>query len=115
MTVSSLTEQILRQAVKAKNASRILSALSSEQKARGLEAMASALEKASADILFRNEIDVEAAKDADLSAALIDRWVLAPKSVQGMAQAVRDIAQQKGPVGEVLESWTRPNGIRVEK
>jgi len=115
MPAGALTEQVARQALKAKAASRVLAGLSPELKTRALEAMAAALEQASGDIIFHNEIDVEAARDADLSPALVDRLIITPASLQGMAQGVRDIARQKDPIGEVLESWTRPSGIEIEK
>jgi glutamate-5-semialdehyde dehydrogenase len=115
MTVSTLTEQVARQAYAAKAASRQLALLSSEQKKTLLLEMARALEAGAQDILFRNEIDVEAAQESGLNEALINRLVLTPKSLQSMAQGVREIAEQKDPVGEILEAWDRPNGIRIEK
>ena len=115
MTVSTLTEQVARQAYGAKTASRRLALLSSDEKKRILLEMARALEAGALDILFRNEIDVEAARESGLNEALINRLVLTEKSIQSMAQAVREIAEQKDPIGEVLEAWDRPNGMRIEK
>src|ERR1035438_4829351 len=108
-------EQVARQAIQAKGASRILAGMSSEQKNRVLEAMAGALEQNVSDILFHNEIDVEAAREAGLAPALIERLILTEKSIRGMAVGVRDIAGQTDPVGEVLETWTRPNGLEIQK
>jgi glutamate-5-semialdehyde dehydrogenase len=115
MTLNTVAENVARQALLAKAASRILATLSAPEKTRILLSMAEALEAATEDILFHNEIDVEAAREAGLKAALIDRLVLTPKSVTAMAQGVREIAHQADPVGEVLESWTRPNGLSLEK
>jgi len=115
MPLSPTAEAVARQAVLAKAASRRLAALSSQEKSKALNAMADALAAAEKDILFHNEIDVEAAQQADLSPALIDRLVLTPKSLQAMAQGVRDIAAQPDPIGEVIESWKRPSGISIEK
>src|SRR5687767_12589213 len=115
MVVSSLTETIARQALKAKAASRTLSELSAEQKTQALEAMAAGIESELSDILFHNEIDVQAAREAGLNSALIERLVLSAASIKAMAQGVREIGQQKDPLGEVLETWARPNGIRIEK
>src|SRR6266478_5146434 len=115
MPTISLTQQVARQALLAKAVSRALAAFSSEQKQKALEAMAAALEQASNDILFHNEIDVEAARESDLSPAMVDRLVLTAKSIKAMAQGVRDIAKQSDPVGEVLEKWARPSGIEIEK
>jgi glutamate-5-semialdehyde dehydrogenase len=110
-----MAEHVARQALRAKSASRTLTTLTSEQKKRALEAIAAALEQAGSDLLFHNEIDVEAAREADLPSALVDRLVLTLKTIHGMAEGVREIAQQPDPVGDVLESWSRPNGLRIEK
>src|SRR5712691_8149390 len=101
MTVSTLTEQVARQALRAKTASRLLAALAPQQIQKALEAMAAALERAASDILFHNEIDVEAARESDLSPAMVDRLVLTAKSIQAMADGVREIARQSDPVGDV--------------
>src|SRR5258707_157288 len=111
----SLTEQVVRQALLAKAASRALAVLAPDQKTNLLKSMADALEQASSDILFHNEIDVEAARESDLSPAMVDRLVLTARSIQAMADGVRDIAQQADPVGETLETWSRPSGLRIEK
>lgn len=113
--LSPVAERVARQALLAKAASRRLLVLSPDEKAKALQSMAAALSAASKDILFHNEIDVEAARQAGLSAALMDRLTLTPKSIQAMAQALREIAAQPDPVGEVLEAWKRPSGIRIEK
>src|SRR5262245_20936869 len=111
MATLSTAENVTRQALLAKNASRVLATLASEGKKRLLESMAAALEAAESDILFHNEIDVQAAKEADLAGPLVERLELTSKSIRSMAQGVREIAAQPDPVGEVLESWKRPNGI----
>jgi glutamate-5-semialdehyde dehydrogenase len=115
MPVSTLTEQVARQAFMAKSASRRLAQLPPEEKKRILLEMARALETGGQDILFHNEIDVEAAREADLNEAIINRLVLTDQSLKGMAQGIREIAEQADPVGEVLESCTRPSGIRIDK
>src|SRR4051794_17703823 len=115
MTVSTLTEQVARQALHSKATSRRLALLSSDEKKRILLEVAKAIEAGVADILFHNEIDVEAAREADLSEALVNRLVLTENSLKSMAQGVREIADQADPIGEVIQSWSRPNGIRIEK
>jgi len=115
MSVSAENEGLIRQTLLAKKASRTLASLSAEEKTLALNAMADALAAASDDIVFHNEIDVEAAKEAGISSALIDRLVLSSARVAGMVQAVREIATQRDPIGEVVETWTRPNGVKLEK
>src|SRR5688500_1268817 len=99
MSLLSTSENVARQALKAKMASLALAALTPEQKKRVLEAVAAAIEQNAADILFHNEIDVEAAREAELSPAMVDRLVLTQKAVAAMAQGVREIAQQPDPIG----------------
>ncbi len=115
MAVSTLTEQVARQALRAKAASRVLAQLLPVQKKRALEAMATALERGSSDILFHNEIDVEAARESDLSSAMVERLLLTAPSIKAMADGVREIANQPDPVGEILETWSRPSGIQIQK
>src|SRR5688572_19755744 len=115
MTLSPLMEHVARQAYLAKGASRRLALLSAEEKKKILLQMATTLETEGQDVLFRNEIDVEAAREAGLQEALIQRLVLSTKSLAAMAQGVREIAEQKDPVGEVLESWKRPSGVQIDK
>jgi len=112
---STINESILRQAALAKKASRALAVLTPESKKRVLLAMAESLAASSADIVFHNEIDVEAARQSGLSPALIERLVLDIPRVQGMVKALQEISAQKDPIGEVLEQWTRPNGLQIEK
>jgi glutamate-5-semialdehyde dehydrogenase len=74
--------------------------------------MAKALETNSAKILRANEADLEHAK---LSGAMRDRLLLNPRRVAEMAAAVREVAALADPIGEVVEEWTRPNGLRIRK
>jgi glutamate-5-semialdehyde dehydrogenase len=74
--------------------------------------MADSLEEKSGDILRANEEDV---KRANLSGAMRDRLLLSPDRIREMAKAVRDVAALADPVGEVLEEWMRPNGLRIRK
>ena len=106
---------VVTQAAAARLASRKLAGLSSDDKNRVRTAMADALVKEKDDILFHNEIDVEAAREAGLSPALIDRLALNDKRVQDMARGLREIVALADPVGTVISNWTPPAGIRIEK
>jgi glutamate-5-semialdehyde dehydrogenase len=99
----------------AKQASRTLARLDSRTRDAALEAIASALEARVDEILEANARDVEAAEDADIGAALIDRLRLTPERVAGIARGVRDIAALRDPVGEVLDGFRLPNGLDVRK
>jgi glutamate-5-semialdehyde dehydrogenase len=108
-------EQVARQAYVAKGASRRLALLSSDEKKRILLEIAQTLEKEGQDVLFRNEIDVEAAREVGLQESLINRLIINSQSLAAMAQGVREIANQKDPIGDVLETWKRPSGIQIDK
>ncbi len=115
ISLSPTGERVARQAALAKQASSALAALTPEVKTNALQAMADALLAASTDIVFHNEIDVEAGEQAELNKALLERLVLTAHSIESMANGVREIAAQPDPIGEVLEAWKRPNGIAIEK
>src|ERR1051325_8749318 len=115
MPISLLTEQVARQGLLAKSASRRLALLTTAEKNKALETLADALVAGSPEIVFHNEIDVQAAQEAGLAPALIERLKLSAKTIQAMAQGVREIAAQPDPIGQVLESWSRPSGITIEK
>lgn len=108
-----LREQVREKALGAKRAARVLALLSSTVKNKALSAMADGLVKASERLTAENAKDVEAAKKAGLSPALIDRLTLNPKRIEAMAQGIREIVSMPDPVGEVLEMWRRPNGMEV--
>jgi glutamate-5-semialdehyde dehydrogenase len=76
---------------------------------------AARLEERWREIAGANEIDVARARESGLPAALLDRLVLDEKRIRGVAQAMREVAALPDPVGEVVESYTRPNGLRVER
>ena len=74
--------------------------------------MAGAIDSDAASILAANQIDV---KESALEAAMRDRLLLTPERVAAMAQGVRDVAALADPVGETLDSWERPNGLKIRK
>jgi glutamate-5-semialdehyde dehydrogenase len=93
-------EQFLEEA---KASSRILATLSGTQKNTILKAMAQGLRDASEEILAANALDMQAAEENDLSAALKDRLLLDEGRVEGIAIAIEQIAALKEPVGRVLD------------
>lgn len=109
----SLKEEAIRLGRQAKVAARQLAPLSSEEKNKALLLMADRLEAKSAFLLEENKKDIEAAKSARVSAALLDRIALNPSRVQSMAKALRDIAGLPDPVHEIVKMWRRPNGLQV--
>ncbi len=102
-------------AEKAKVASRELANMSAEDKSAMLYAMADSLRDNVDYILFENSKDINKAKSAGISEALIDRLMLNKDRIEAMAQGLTDIADLDDPIGEVMEVFDRPNGLKVEK
>ena len=111
----SLTDQIHDFGKRARVAARQLRQCTAEQKNAGLRAMADELVAAQDAILSANAKDLEKAKAAGLSAAMIDRLTLNPKRIAAMADGIRQVAELPDPVGEIIRDWTRPNGLRIQK
>jgi glutamate-5-semialdehyde dehydrogenase len=99
----------------ARKAARRLAFLSSAVKDSGLEAVASALERDQGAILAANEQDLADGRADGLSDAMLDRLLLTPDRLNGMAADVRNIAALPDPTGETFEMRTLPNGLQVGK
>ena len=99
----------------ARAASPVLAAASRDQKDRALRAAASALRRETSKILAANALDMRAAEERDLSAAMLDRLRLDPARIEAMARGLDDIAALPDPVGRRLAEWTRPNGLRIAR
>ena len=100
---------------KAKAASVEMAKLTAEAKNNALYRMAIALEANAEKILTANQVDVEAAKTKGLKAALLDRLALDQKKVQTMANELREVSALPDPIGTILSSWTRPNGLIISQ
>ena len=100
---------------RAKAASRTLAIASTADKDAALHAAADALVAATDTILAANAADVARAESEGVSATVIDRLRLDADRVASMADGLRDVAALADPVGEVLDGWVRPNGLRIER
>ena len=98
----------------AKSAVKTILTLTTEQKNQALLAMADALEENEDYILEENALDIEAARDK-ISPVMIDRLRLTKERIKGMADGIRDVVKLPDPVGEVLETVNRPNGLVIKK
>jgi glutamate-5-semialdehyde dehydrogenase len=96
----------------AKKASYILAGVSTEVKNQALQAMARALEERVEMIIDANRQDMDAGRAKGLSDALLDRLLLTPERIKGMAEGLRELIGLPDPVGEVTNMRTRPNGLR---
>ncbi|MGR6467530.1 glutamate-5-semialdehyde dehydrogenase [Rhizobium sp. PAMB 3182] len=112
ISIDALMSEIGRNA---KVASRKIAIASTERKNEALLAMADALASASKDILAANAIDLQNAARNDLAESFIDRLTLTEERIAGMAEGIRQIADLKDPVGEVIAAWDRPNGLQIER
>lgn len=107
--------KLAKAARKAREASRILASLSSERKNEVLLAMADALVRHKGLILKANEKDITAAFRKGLGRAFIERLTLNDRRIAEMAESLRQIAALDDPVGRVISSWMRPNGLSISK
>lgn len=110
-----MAESMKALAERARAASRVLSHAPTKQKDAALQAIAHALRERKDEILAANARDVEAARGSDKGAAFIDRLTLTDARIESMARAVDEVRALPDPVGEVTETWLRPNGLRIEK
>jgi glutamate-5-semialdehyde dehydrogenase len=99
----------------ARVAARTLATTDSTTKNAALRAMAARLRAAHAEILEANAEDLQAAREGERSPSFIDRLTLTPERIEAMASGIEDIAALADPVGEVIASWERPNGLRIER
>ena len=109
----SITRMIEQMAGDAKDASRQLRKVGRGKKDAALELMATRLIKRKESIQKENDKDLSRAREKGLSSAMIDRLTLDEKTIQSMAEGVREVAALPDPVGEVTGMWKRPNGLMV--
>lgn len=112
LDIAGLMDTIGRQAVQAAGA---LARASSATKAAALQTAADAIRARRGDILEANRLDIESAKERQLSAALLDRLLLDEKRIEAMARGIEDIIALPDPIGTVIAEWTRPNGLLIQR
>lgn len=108
-----ISELILNICKRAKKASYILARLSTDVKNKALYNMADALEKNAEEILEANKKDVEASRAKGVREALLDRLILTKSRISKMAQCLREVAELPDPIGEIVKTWVRPNGLII--
>ena len=96
-------------------ASQGLAMASTAEKNEALRTAADCLAASALEILEANAVDVRRAKKSGTPDAIIDRLRLDPARVEAMALGLRQVIDLPDPVGEVVERWTRPNGLEIEK
>jgi glutamate-5-semialdehyde dehydrogenase len=111
VTVSTVAEVCAR----ARAASRALARTDTATKNAALRAIARALRAREDEILAANELDLQAGREADIGAALLDRLRLDGERLEGIAAATEQVAALADPVGEVIDGQRLPNGLEVRK
>jgi len=112
MNPTSYADDLAR---RARAASRLLAPALGERKNRWLGHAANALVTRTAEILAANANDIEAATRAGMSAPNVDRLRLTPARIEAAANGLHEIAALPDPVGSILDSNVRPNGLQVHK
>ncbi|MFC7330030.1 glutamate-5-semialdehyde dehydrogenase [Marinactinospora rubrisoli] len=113
--MSDIEREVRAVAERAREAAAGLAPLSRAAKDEALQAMADALVKHADRIVEANAEDVERARAAGQSAAMIDRLTLTAPRIESIADAVREIVDLPDPVGEVLRGSTLPNGLELRQ
>lgn len=101
--------------IRAVEAKQKLQCLTTEQKNQGLTCVAKVLTERQEDILKANARDYEIAREGGMAEGLLDRLKLTPDRIEAMAEGLRQIEALPDPVGEIMESFERPNGLHIDK
>jgi glutamate-5-semialdehyde dehydrogenase len=113
--MSTIEQTITSMAKAARLAARAIGCCSAPQKNAALERMADGILRGADVIQEENRKDIEAARAAGLSAAMIDRLAIKDATLTAMAQGLREVAQLPDPVGSQGPAWIRPNGLQVAR
>src|SRR3954465_14115773 len=99
----------------ARRAGENLAVLNGAARSAALRRIAALIRERRDVLLKANALDVEAAQKSDLQPALVERLKLNDKRVAAMAEGVEQIAAQVDPVGQTIEGYVPPNGLRIQK
>lgn len=111
--MNELSEYARQVAIRARTASRQLMSVTGGQKNDWLKRTASLLIEQAPELIAANELDLAKAPDYGLTDAAIDRLRLTPSRIESVAGALVEVAALPDPVGEVIGSSNRPNGLQV--
>lgn len=100
---------------RAREASRRVAVLNGQARGGILRQIAASIRQGREELLAANAKDVQAAQQANLASAMVERLKLNDKRIAAMADGVEQIATQVDPVGQVIEGYVRPNGLRIQK
>lgn len=108
-----MNEMLIELGKRAKEAENAMRTISTDKKNQVLSAVAEHLVECSHILLKANEVDVENGKAANMPEGLIDRLLLTPERIQGMAEGLRQLVGLEDPIGEVIGMKKRPNGLLI--
>jgi glutamate-5-semialdehyde dehydrogenase len=111
----SPTDPLRQLAERARAAARPLARSPAAQRSACIKEISAGLEKSAADLSAANAADRRAAEQQGVGAALLDRLSLTEGRIQALHVALAAIAAQADPVGQITSSWTRPNGLQVQR
>lgn len=114
-TMNDLASYTREMALRARDASRQLTSVNGQQKIDWLFSSADALEAGQAELLAANQQDLDRAPEYGLNEAAIDRLRLDAGRLRSIADALRQVAALPDPIGEVIDSNVRPNGLLVTR
>lgn len=112
---SDISDQIERLAHAGRKAQRTLSIMNSDARGAALLCAAEALRADADTVLDANAIDIAAGEAAGLSSAMLDRLRLDPARLEGIASAVESVAKLDDPVGQIIDTAERPNGLKLSR
>jgi len=110
-----MTDNIDQIGINAKKAARVLAKTSTERKNHALKAMSKYVLADKKIILEANKLDIQNSKSKKLSESFIDRLELNDERVQSISDTLLEIESFKDPVGKILDSWQRPNGMHISR
>ena len=99
----------------AREAARALALCPSARKNQALDKLAAMLREQRGAIISANAADLERARAAGMAGAFVDRLTLNDARIEAMARGVEEVAALPDPVGEVIASWRRPNGLEISQ
>ena len=110
-----IKDKITKMGSDALTASRALANLTTDQKNKILLAMADGILSDADQIISANAIDLDNAVNNNLTNSMIDRLRLDQKRIDAIADGIRQVATLPDPVGEIMDEWDRPNGIKIKQ
>ena len=111
----TINEEIIEIGKKAKIASSKLSNINSKTKQIALKSAAKKIKENIKEIIKINLIDIQNAEENNLNSAIIDRLKLSDDRILGITNSLNEIADLPEPVGNIIDEWQRPNGLKIQK